>query len=267
MPVARTRVVFFVAVWLLTVAYGQPHEIDLPRLVSRADIVLDRPVSRPEAGMPIGNGRMGSLVWTLPSALKLQINRVDVFGNDRTSNSFPQRYTDYAGGCAFVDIELVESRRRTCSPTKTPGNTWLLRRNPESRREGHQDQNDRLARAGRHGDRDHRRKAASRTLIRINLRMLRPAQFRTLGQTATSKLDGPERSADSHPGLRGRCVLLWFRGRRRRGLADPPTLRQTRDDELSLIVAPGNGVFTVFIASAASMKREEADRGFRLGST
>ena len=29
--------------------------------------------------MPVGNGRTGSLVWTTPSALHFQINRVDVF--------------------------------------------------------------------------------------------------------------------------------------------------------------------------------------------
>jgi len=28
--------------------------------------------------MPVGNGRMGSLVWTTPTALRFQINRVDV---------------------------------------------------------------------------------------------------------------------------------------------------------------------------------------------
>jgi len=35
----------------------------------------------------VGNGRMGSLVWTSPSALKFQINRVDVFSVDGGSDS------------------------------------------------------------------------------------------------------------------------------------------------------------------------------------
>src|SRR5204862_425489 len=73
-----------------------------------ADLHYTGPTSRPEAGLPIGNGRMGSLIWTTPTALHLQINRVDVFGCDASTNSFPQRHSDYCAGCAFVDIDLSE---------------------------------------------------------------------------------------------------------------------------------------------------------------
>jgi len=52
--------------------------VDYRALVSKADLVYDAPVARSEEGMPIGNGRMGTLVWTTPTALKFQINRVDV---------------------------------------------------------------------------------------------------------------------------------------------------------------------------------------------
>lgn len=44
-----------------------------------AAIVLAKPASYPHEGLPIGNGRTGTLVWTTPTALKLQINRVDAF--------------------------------------------------------------------------------------------------------------------------------------------------------------------------------------------
>jgi len=57
--------------------------------------------------MPVGNGRMGSLVWTTPSALKFQINRVDVFALHASSVSFPRADSDYAAGCGYVDINLV----------------------------------------------------------------------------------------------------------------------------------------------------------------
>ena len=57
--------------------------------------------------MPLGNGRMGSLVWTTPAALKFQINRVDVQPINRDTDSFFERNTDYMGGCAFVDVELA----------------------------------------------------------------------------------------------------------------------------------------------------------------
>src|SRR4051794_40807387 len=86
---------------------GRLLDVDHAALVSRADLDYDRPVARGEEGMPLGNGRMGSLVWTAPTALKLQINRVDVFGSNCATNSFPERNTDYCGACALVDLEFV----------------------------------------------------------------------------------------------------------------------------------------------------------------
>ncbi len=78
----------------------------LAELIGRADIRLEAPVSRPEAGLPIGNGAMGTLIWTSPTALHMQINRCDVFGAGAATLSFPERDTDYAGGCGFVDLDL-----------------------------------------------------------------------------------------------------------------------------------------------------------------
>jgi len=46
-------------------ADGLP-DVDYSGLVSRADLQYDKPVGRSEEGMPLGNGRMGSLVWTVP---------------------------------------------------------------------------------------------------------------------------------------------------------------------------------------------------------
>ncbi|MBL7113739.1 MAG: glycoside hydrolase [Bacteroidales bacterium] len=82
--------------------------IDYRKLVSNADLVYNEPVSRSEEGMPVGNGRMGSLVWTTPTSLKMQINRVDVFAINKSTNSFPARHTDYASGCGYVDIHMVD---------------------------------------------------------------------------------------------------------------------------------------------------------------
>jgi hypothetical protein len=81
-------------------------EVNYRRLLGRADLKYDRPAARSEEGIPIGNGRMGSLVWTAPDALRFQINRVDVYGNDSYTNSFFERHSDYCGGCGFVDIEF-----------------------------------------------------------------------------------------------------------------------------------------------------------------
>ena len=87
--------------------------VDYEKLVSSADITLNRPVSRREAGLPIGNGRMGSLVWTTPSAMKFQINHTDVYANGGATNSFFHRESDYAFGLGFVDIRFVTSINRS----------------------------------------------------------------------------------------------------------------------------------------------------------
>jgi hypothetical protein len=73
--------------------------------IAQSDLVFDKPAARSEAGIPIGTGRMGTLVWTTPSELRMQINRVDVYGNNCASNSFIERNHDYCGGCAFVEID------------------------------------------------------------------------------------------------------------------------------------------------------------------
>src|SRR5690242_5117430 len=69
--------------------------VDYRALISRADLDYATPATRSEEGHPIGNGRMGSLVWTTPSAVHFQINRVDVFGEDSYTTSFPKQDTDY----------------------------------------------------------------------------------------------------------------------------------------------------------------------------
>lgn len=61
--------------------------------------------------MPVGNGRMGTLVWTTPSEVRLQINRVDVYANNSYSNSFIERHNDYCSGCAYVDIDFGASQK------------------------------------------------------------------------------------------------------------------------------------------------------------
>jgi hypothetical protein len=83
--------------------------VDYPKLVAKADLTYDKPVSRSEEGLPVGNGRMGTLVWTTGSALKFQINRPDEFAMDSSTNSFAERHTDYGSGCGFVDIDFIDA--------------------------------------------------------------------------------------------------------------------------------------------------------------
>ncbi len=83
-------------------------KVNYKSLVSKADLNYTVPVTRSEEGMPVGNGRMGSLVWTTPSALHFQINRVDVFSIGCYTNSFPVAHSDYSNGCGYVDINMED---------------------------------------------------------------------------------------------------------------------------------------------------------------
>ncbi|MFM8285228.1 MAG: DUF5703 domain-containing protein, partial [Planctomycetaceae bacterium] len=74
--------------------------------VARPDLVSLRPAEKPAAGQPIGNGRMGTLVWTSPDAVQLQINRADVFPVNRDHIGERGGATDYCGGIAQVVIGI-----------------------------------------------------------------------------------------------------------------------------------------------------------------
>lgn len=78
----------------------------IKEFVSRADLHYEGIDRVPEAGIPIGNGRMATLVWMTPSELHMQINRADVFANDATSRSFSVVDSDYTSSCGLIDINF-----------------------------------------------------------------------------------------------------------------------------------------------------------------
>lgn len=77
---------------------------DIRSFVSAADLHYQGIDRVSEAGIPIGNGRMGSLIWMDQEELHMQWNRVDVFANDASSQSFPEMDTDYSNGIGAIDI-------------------------------------------------------------------------------------------------------------------------------------------------------------------
>ena len=81
-------------------------EVDHRSLVSQADLVYESPAARSVEGQPIGNGRMGTLVWTRPDAVHFQINRNDVFAVNRNHVGAQFDPTDTCGGCASVVLEV-----------------------------------------------------------------------------------------------------------------------------------------------------------------
>jgi Glycosyl hydrolase family 95 catalytic domain/Glycoside hydrolase family 95, C-terminal domain/Domain of unknown function (DUF5703) len=96
----------FLGTGVASLAAAQDQPDPLRSLISQGDLIYEKPASRSEEGIPIGNGRMGTLLWTTPTSLRMQINRVDVYANNCASNSFVERHNDYCGGCAFVDIDF-----------------------------------------------------------------------------------------------------------------------------------------------------------------
>ncbi|MGN6370335.1 MAG: glycosyl hydrolase family 95 catalytic domain-containing protein [Phycisphaerae bacterium] len=238
---------------------GKPLlEVDRAAIVSRADLTYDLPADRSEAGMPIGNGRMGSLLWTSPSALQMEINRDDVFGVDRDTTSFPEKHTDYCGGCAFVDLDVggdvfagpafkqhlsVENGRVT-----TNGSGVTIR-----------------AIALHDHDAFALQVTDNREMpqpITLKLRMLRPPVEKRFQHTATSTLLGG--------GAYGNRILLTQRFEEPEpasgdfycasAVAAEVTGRDARiqpagDQEIRLVTPPENGTFLVLISSAASMQK------------
>ena len=64
-------------------------QVDDGALVSRADLVYRSPAANGTEGQPIGNGVMGTAVWTSPGALHFQINRCDVFSAGKAHSAGP----------------------------------------------------------------------------------------------------------------------------------------------------------------------------------
>lgn len=76
------------------------------QLISQSDLIYEHPAATPVAGQPIGNGRMGTLVWTRPGAVHFQINRNDVFAVNRNHAGAQFGPTDICGGCAGVVLDV-----------------------------------------------------------------------------------------------------------------------------------------------------------------
>ena len=66
MNVKKFTIGIFIMLWtvLCTAQKSNILNVDYRSLISRADLDWDTPVPRSEEGSPLGNGRMGSLLWT-----------------------------------------------------------------------------------------------------------------------------------------------------------------------------------------------------------
>ena len=247
-------------------------QVDYRKLVSRADLDYTTPATRSEEGQPIGNGRMGSLVWTTPSALHFQINRVDVFGQDSDTTSFPKQDSDYASGCGYVDINLCDAGDDVFAGEKFNQHLSIYDAMMTARGTGV------TARVVASPLRDimaieiddQREQPAA---INIDLRMLRYAiqgiggKNFPLAADHTVEVHTAEHTAASHLDIRTNLILLtqtftehdhysasavaigvWGR---------IPKARYLNESTVQLAAAGGKGKFTIMIASAASLKRSD----------
>jgi len=223
--------------------------------VSRGDIYLDGPVKRSEAGMPIGNGIMGSLVWTEPESMKFQINRSDVFAMNSETNSFPQRCTDYSYTCGYVDIDFLSYE-----------NDLFTRENLKQHLDIYDavlfmDAKDVKCRVMAWHNKDvmmieveDNRENTATTLIR--LRMMRPPYVVTKNHLALSELSKGEKgiflTQEFKEGkyICSSALAIDVKDRAYKVI-------QNSDTEFALYLKPGKGKYTIVIGSAASFDKKE----------
>jgi hypothetical protein len=260
-------------------AYSQGSEIlkvDFQNLISRADLHYQKPVDRSEAGMPLGNGRMGSLVWTSPTALKLQINRVDVFASNRNTSSFNYRESDYGHGCGFLDIDFVDYGEDIFTDQTQQrlglydGLMTVKANNIDIDVLAWQDQD---VMAFQIED-----KRSTPTAINVKLRMLRPPEVFTKNHSAISTLEQQNGyivlkqefkegayycTSAVVVGASGRASMPRLSDetggkiKRKSSTWRTPGLGQSTEAEIRLAIEPAQGSFEVLVASAASFHPNE----------
>jgi hypothetical protein len=241
--------------WAQTGTVPDLLKVGHQELVSNADLHYTQPVSRSEEGMPVGNGRMGSLVWTSPQSFHLQINRVDIFGNDATSDNFFERNTDYCGGAGFVDLDFLHAEKPAFSGKDFSQHLSCYDGLVTIESEGikietlawHEQDVMAVRLSGENLD-------IYQVLAR--LRMLRPPVVKTGDHNATSTLKLGNNQSILHQQFTeedyycGSAVVMAVEGR-------PANIGLENKTGLRTILASGNEAVTVFIASAASFDPDE----------
>ncbi|MCX6634485.1 MAG: DUF5703 domain-containing protein, partial [Acidobacteria bacterium] len=253
-------------------ASGSLVQADYRKLVSRADLVYERPAARSEEGIPVGNGRMGSLVWTTPASLRFQINRVDVYANNSSSNSFFERHNDYCGGCGYVDIDFAGFGEDPFPASGFPqrlsvydGVLTIGGKDVTVRILGWPEQDVMAVEV------EDRRKTPEP--VQVNLRMLRHAaqyfggRLETMARDHVVTVQNRGHTAASQLAVRGDRILLTQEFREgdhcsKSAVAIGMVGRQAKprlanETELRLAAAPVTGAYTILIASAASFDPKE----------
>ncbi|HIJ66899.1 MAG TPA: alpha/beta hydrolase fold domain-containing protein [Planctomycetes bacterium] len=251
-------------------------EVNFKKLISRADLHYDKQVRTSMEGIPIGNGVMGSLVWTTPKQLKLQINRVDVYCANSSTNSFARVDSDYSHGCGFIDIEFADYGPDAFPPDNTQQHlsvydgTVTVKGDDVSAEVFACQEPDAMAVRIT----DNRETPDS---IKVTLRALRPVTYRLRNHYAFSRVSSyennitlrqqfvegddsadrtamfpqPEASAiENRTYYCGSCVAVSVQDR-------DAQVKQLNDGAIQLAAKPGKGTFTILISSAATFDIEQ----------
>jgi len=242
-------------------------DVDYRKLVSGADLRFQGPITRSELGLPIGNGRMTTLVWTERNAIKLQVNRVDVFATNSHTESlidapptpylFAAGYQDYCCGCGFVDIAFegpVATGIRSGPFPPQDLKQHLSVYDAVASMEGSGFRAQVFASADRDVMAVHLESLPGVSTVKAVLRMLRPPLVRIRKHTATSTLT----ERDGRIVLRqvfeegdfycSSAVAIGLGGGK--GVID-----QTRDMSMQVSFEGSQAPVTIFIASAATFDR------------
>lgn len=258
-------------------------------LVSRADLHYQGTVRRREGGFPIGDGEMGAMLFTSPSALKLAVNRCDVFAANSYTNSFNRRHSDYGYGIGFVDVDLVDYGEDVFGPDTSQ---HLDLYEASARIQGRGVEAEVFAEAERGAlclrVKDGRDYEGS---IQVKVDMMRPSEFRTLSNLAVSRLTMESRNGAGKPDTvvlkqvfteREECtgnehycasaLAVWVEGAEavlrmnnevggKESMEIPDrefdVIGKPQETQMRLCVKPKTKEFTVCMVSAASFSKEE----------
>lgn len=251
------------------------HKPNYREIISKSDLHYYGPTERRESGLPLGNGRMGSLLWSTNNSIRFQINRIDVYANGCATNSFPEFDTDYATGCGFVDIDFADYGEDVFTENVTKQHLSVydgfasIQGKELSVRAFINSESDVLAVEVT----DNRKFPEP---IRVTLRVLRfesqydkgkrPYQYAGgLNDDAVSIVRKLEHRAFSKLSIQENCALLMqefterdfycksvvavsISGRKNK-------IKRANEMEYTITAEPGNGTFTILISSAASFDR------------
>lgn len=244
-------------------------------LIENANLNYQGTVKRSEEGLPVGNGTMGTMLWTSPASIKMQINRVDVFASGNATNSFPEPHVDYAYACAYVDMDFAGYGKDVFDETtKETLNVY----DAEARIESHgitcdalmSEKNDVLAfhindgREKKEGV-SIRLRALRNTFVRTNSHVALSG-FQRFGDIAVLKQEFIEEdyycaSAVAVKVIGSKGILRIDNERNSDAPALPHSetyiLGQENETELRILLDPDHQVFDVLVSSAATFSRED----------